>query len=326
MLEGIGLSKTYKVKVKNSIFKHSVKYIEAAKNISMRIGEGEIVGLLGINGAGKTTTIKIMSSLLTPTSGQVLIDGIDISKNLNVARKQINMISGGERNLYWQLTGRENLEYFGSLYYIPKKILNDRIERYIDTFKLEGFIDSPVETYSKGMKQRLQIVRGMINDPTIIFLDEPTIGLDVGVMKEVHEFIKLLKKKGKGILLTTHYMAEVEELCDVIHIMEKGEIIKSGSPRQIIESAIINNKVIVSTSNENILEQQEPTWISAVASTFKCEIQLVGRDIISYLPKAAIPHYIKKLIENGLGIQEIRIENPKLEDAIIMISEDKENG
>lgn len=323
MLEAIKLSKTFKVKKRENIFHSNVQEIEVVSEVSIKIEPGQIIGLVGINGAGKTTTIKMLSSLLMPTKGKILIDGIDGLKNKNILRGKIGLITGGERNLYWQLTGRENLEYFGALYAIPRKILNERIENYIRIFGLESYIDLPVELYSKGMKQRLQIARGIINDPKYIFLDEPTIGLDVEIMKEVHEFIKRLKKEGKGILLTSHYMAEIEELCDEIYIINKGKIICSGSPKEIVELSEINYKIYINVDKKsyvNVLQKSKNFIEEKLESTLILNVN----EITVNLKKEKIPLLIKTLIEYGVAIEEIRIDKPKLEDAIIRITENRE--
>lgn len=324
MLEAINLSKTFKVKIKKNRFSSKVKEVEAVKDVSLKIEAGKIVGLIGANGAGKTTTIKMMTSLLTPTKGKLLIDGVDGLKNKKKLRTEIGLISGGEKNLYWQLTGRENLEYFGALYGIPKAILKERIIKYTKIFELENYIDMPVETYSKGMKQRLQIIRGIINDPTIVFLDEPTIGLDVEVMKEMHAFIRILKKENRGILLTSHYMEEIEELCDEIYIIDRGKIICKGSPKEIIEAAKILCTVYISIDRhfeESVLE----IWKSDIEKEIKCKVMIKENEIKTHIRKEFITSYIKLLSKYEIPIQDIRIESPKLEDAILKIVKERKS-
>lgn len=208
--------------------------VEVVKDVSLKIKEGDIVGLIGINGAGKTTTIKMLTTLLEPTTGELFIDEINAIKHHMKAKNRINIISGGERNLYWRLTAKENLNYFGSLYGLPKAVLDERVDQLLKIFGLEDSSNITVERFSKGMKQRLQIARGLINDPKYIFLDEPTLGLDVIIAKELRHYIKMLaKEKGKGILLTTHYLSEIEELCDYVYIIHEGRIILEGNIEEI---------------------------------------------------------------------------------------------
>ena len=218
---------------KKGVLKKEKIEVEALKGISFDIKKGEIFGLLGQNGAGKTTTIKILTTLLLPTSGKVRVMGFDPVKEERKIRPYINFVFGGERNLYWRLSARDNLSYFADLYKLDKGIKKKRIEEVLELVKLTDRADEKVETYSKGMKQRLQIARGLINDPEIIFLDEPTIGLDPIGAKDLRIIVKNLQAAGKTILLTTHYMYEADELSDRIGIMKKGELITLDTPANI---------------------------------------------------------------------------------------------
>ncbi|WP_352420455.1 ABC transporter ATP-binding protein [Proteiniborus sp.] len=209
------------------------KTIEALRGISFKVNEGEIFGLLGPNGAGKTTTIKVLTTLLAPSSGEAKIFGYDCFGGEKLIRDKINFIFGGERGLYWRLSAYENLQYFGDIYKVPGRILKERIPKLIKLVNLEGREHEKVESFSKGMKQRLQIARGLINDPKILFLDEPTIGLDPIGAKDLRNIILKLKEEGKTILLTTHYMHEADELCDRIALINNGELIDIDTPKQL---------------------------------------------------------------------------------------------
>ncbi len=209
------------------------KSIEALKGVSFNVNNGEIFGLLGPNGAGKTTTIKILTTLLAPTSGEAKVLGHNCFGEEKYIRGSINFIFGGERGLYWRLSAVENLKYFGDLYKIPSNILNNKIKELITLVGLEGRENEKVEGYSKGMKQRLQIARGLINDPKILFLDEPTLGLDPVGAKDLRNIIMQLKNEGKTILLTTHYMYEADELCDRVAIINDGHILALGTPIEL---------------------------------------------------------------------------------------------
>lgn len=209
------------------------KTVDALKGISFAVQEGEIFGLLGPNGAGKTTTIKILTTLLAPTAGEAKVLGYNCFGQEKYIRDKINFIFGGERGLYWRLSAYENLQYFGDIYKVPGKVLKERIPQLIKLVGLEGREHEKVENFSKGMKQRLQIARGLINDPRILFLDEPTIGLDPIGAKDLRDIIIQLKQKGKTILLTTHYMYEADELCDRIALINDGEIIDIGTSKSL---------------------------------------------------------------------------------------------
>lgn len=247
MIQAEHLSKEYILKEKKHLFgKKKERRIPAVRDISLEIPKGKITGVLGINGAGKTTTIRMLASLISPTSGTLTIDGVDAVKNHLWVKERINMISGGERNLYWRLTAEENLRYFGSLYGIGGKELENRISELLNIVGLEEAKDIPVERYSKGMKQRLQIARGLINEPEYLFLDEPTLGLDILIAKEIRELIMALaKKREKGILLTTHYISEAEELCDYIYVLDQGQIIARGTKEELKEIFKVRPRLVV---------------------------------------------------------------------------------
>ncbi len=211
----------------------SRKTVNALKGISFEIKRGEIFGLLGPNGAGKTTTIKILTTLLAPTSGQSKVLGFDTFGEEKKIRPHINFIFGGESGVYRRLTGRENLNYFANLYNLDKDTRLERREELLRFVGLSEYADKKVETYSKGMIQRLQIARGLINEPDILFLDEPTIGLDPVGARELRSLIKKLSEQDKTILLTTHYMQEADELCDRIAVINHGNLIALDTPEKL---------------------------------------------------------------------------------------------
>ncbi len=317
------LKKTYIVKVKQGKrFLREKQEIEAVRDISLRIEKGKIVGLLGINGAGKTTTIKMLTTLLSPTEGRYFLDDIDAVKNPVEIKKRINMIAGGERMIYWRLTAYENLWYYGQIYNVPNNVLRERIDELLKLVGLENKRDVPVETFSKGMKQRLQIARGLINDPQYLFLDEPTIGLDAVVSKELRAHIKhLAREQNKGILITSHYMGEIEELCDYVYIMSDGVLIKKGTVRELTTETF-NRKNYVLKLNKHSSEITECICdkLKAVDSTVELRdendaIYINSRENISMELSWACT-------EAGLYIREMYEKEPLLEDAIIRLSKE----
>ena len=218
---------------KKSLFRRENKPVKAVDGISFNVKKGEIFGLLGQNGAGKTTTIKMLTTLLAPTSGSCEVLGHKTFGEEKHIRPHINFIFGGEMGVYRRLSARDNLRYFSNLYMIPKKMRDEKIEKILKLVDLEDRADDLAETYSKGMIQRLQIARGLINDPEIIFMDEPTVGLDPVGARTLREIIRKLKSEGKTVLLTTHNLSEVEELCDRLVIMNKGKIVAEGTPKEV---------------------------------------------------------------------------------------------
>ncbi|MES5957384.1 ABC transporter ATP-binding protein [Bacillus fungorum] len=230
IIEVKNLKRVYTTKVKKTR-----QVINALNGISFNVKKGDIFGLLGPNGAGKSTTIKILTTMLSPTEGEVSILGLDIEKGVKEIRRNINFVFGGERGVYGQLTAKEYLNYFALLYKLPRDEKKERIQYLLGLVGLTDNKDQKIHTFSKGMKQRLHIARSLINRPQIIFLDEPTIGLDPPVANKIKGIIKYLSQKGVTIILTTHYMKEAEDLCTNLAFINKGEITLSGSPLEIKE-------------------------------------------------------------------------------------------
>ncbi|MCL1978664.1 MAG: ATP-binding cassette domain-containing protein, partial [Methanomassiliicoccaceae archaeon] len=240
----------------------------AVDGISFKVKSGEIYGILGPNGAGKTTTIKMLSTLLIPTSGLATVLGQDVcdERNIRALRKRINMVSGGERGLYYRLSGRQNLEFFADLYGIPKKEQKALIEGLLSLVELEESADIKIEDYSRGMKQRIHIARSLINSPEILFLDEPTIGLDPEISKGIRSLIRKLSDGGTTVILTTHYMFEAEELCDNMIILSHGRVVGRGTVEEIKNS-------ISGVSSMRIITEKDPAEIAAaMVSQNKMEV------------------------------------------------------
>ncbi len=212
------------------VIKRSVKEIVAVDDVSFAVKEGELFGLLGPNGAGKTTTVKMLTTLLIPTSGAATVGGFDVVRQANEVRRRIGFIFGGERGLYWRLSGNDNLRYFASLYHVEPEVSKKRIPFLLELVGLQGRGDEKVGGYSRGMKQRLHVARTLLHDPAILFLDEPTIGLDPVGGREFRQVILNLQSEKKTILLTTHYMFEADSLCDRIAVVNNGRLIALDTP------------------------------------------------------------------------------------------------
>jgi ABC-2 type transport system ATP-binding protein len=198
---------------------------EALKGVDLTVERGAIFGLLGPNGAGKTTLTKILSTLLLPTSGTALVLGHDVTRETDWLRPRMGLVLGGERGLYNRISGRDNLRYFADLYGVPMAEREPRIRELLERVDLTNAADRRVEEYSRGMKQKLHIARGILHRPEILFLDEPTIGLDPKSARETRKLIRSLVTDGVTIFLTTHYMFEAEELCPKLAILSKGRIV-----------------------------------------------------------------------------------------------------
>ncbi len=212
------------------VVRRKTKEIIALDGVSLEVQPGELFGLLGPNGAGKTTITKILATILLPTSGGATVLGHDVVKDTGRLRPRIGIVFGGERGLYWRLSGRDNIQYFSDLYKIPSEISDKRIPELMELVGLRDRGDERVEGYSRGMKQRLHIARGLVNDPEVVFLDEPTLGLDPVAARELRQVIKGLKDSGKTVFLTSHYMFEIDALCDRVAVLSKGKILTVDTP------------------------------------------------------------------------------------------------
>ncbi|MBU3196561.1 ABC transporter ATP-binding protein [Clostridium algidicarnis] len=215
MVEVIGLSKQF-------------KSVKAVDDISFKVSQGEIVGLLGENGAGKTTTLRMLATMLKPTSGTVRINNYDVVNDAHMVRGEIGILFGGEVGLYDRLTARENIKYFAQLNGVSNQKAEEQINKLVKAFNMEEYIDRRVGKFSRGMKQKVAIARSIVHDPKIMLFDEPTAGLDISASKIIHDFILHCKEENKAIVFSSHMMNEVEKLCDRVVIINKGKIVEDG--------------------------------------------------------------------------------------------------
>jgi sodium transport system ATP-binding protein len=212
----------------------------ALEDVSFEVKEGELFGLLGENGAGKTTMLRILSTIMTPTSGTAKVLNYDIVKNPQEVRSSIGILFGGETGLYERLTARENIKYYGELNDMPSSDIDKRIDELVKIFGMQEYIDKKVAGFSKGMKQKVSFARSIVHSPKVMLLDEPTSGLDVTAIMEVHNFIKECKNQGKTVIFSSHTMSEVEELCDRIAILHKGKIMDVGTQDELKKKYNVN--------------------------------------------------------------------------------------
>ena len=216
--------------------------VVALDNVDLEVRRGEIFGLLGPNGAGKTTLAKILSTILLPSSGKATVLGLDVAKNPRDIRKRINLVSGGETPGYGSISVKENLWFFSQLYGLPSDLAHERIDKLAHDLELTEYLSTRMHKLSTGYKQRMNLVRGFINSPDVLFLDEPTLGLDVLSALNLRTVIKswIEEHPEKTILLTTHYMAEADVLCDRIAMINHGKILALDTPKGL-RSIVINN-------------------------------------------------------------------------------------
>ena len=221
------------------------KSVEALAGLSFRVGQGTVFGLLGQNGAGKTTTLKILSTLLLPSGGGATVLGLDVTKDAQQIRSKVSIMFGGERGLYGRLTGAENLAMFYNLHALPAADRVARIAQLAAEVDLSNTVlDRPVMTYSRGMRQKLHLARTLLNDPALIFLDEPTIGLDAEAAERFRVMVRDLRDQGRTIVLTSHYMRDIEELCDHVVILKDGAAVLDTLYPDLYRKKIANRQLI----------------------------------------------------------------------------------
>jgi ABC-2 type transport system ATP-binding protein len=223
------------IKIESLSKKYKDAEMYSLNNVSLEINEGQIFGLLGPNGAGKTTLISMLCGLIKPTSGHFTIDGLDYQHHASKIKKIIGVVPQ-EYALYPTLTARENLHYFGSMYGLKGADLKDKVIETLDLLGLLKFADKQVQTFSGGMKRRVNLIAGILHNPKVLFLDEPTVGVDVQSRNAIIDYLKALNQNGTTIIYTSHHLAEAEDFCDTIAILDQGRIYAKGTPKTLINS------------------------------------------------------------------------------------------
>ncbi|MEM2943918.1 MAG: ABC transporter ATP-binding protein [Methanomassiliicoccales archaeon] len=293
--------------------------IIALDKIDLEVREGELFGLLGPNGAGKTTLIKILATLLLPTSGKAFVLGHDVDKEADEIRRRINMVSGGEVSGYGLLTVKENLWMFSQFYGVPGNIARKRIDKLLDAFSLAEKANAKVRTISTGQRQRMNVARGFVTDPDLIFLDEPTLGLDVNSSRTIREYIRKWVKgqRGKTALITTHYMMEAEELCDRVAIIDRGRILACDTPinlkKQIYKDAVFTVELANVIDFESIKNVNGVRGVSGEVVENHQRVKVVAED------EGVLAEVIQRLAENGARVLSFQKTEPTLEDVFIRL-------
>jgi len=302
----------------SGILHQKKKETVAVDHIDLEVRRGELFGLLGPNGAGKTTTIKVLTTLLLPTEGSVKILGYDVVKQSMEVRKRIGLILGGERGLYYRITARQNLRYFADIYGVPIGIRDKRVAEVLEKVDLTDKADTRVEDYSRGMKQRLHIAKGIVHDPELIFMDELTIGLDPQAARDARDMAKTLVTEGKTILLTTHYMYEADELCDRIVVIAKGKIVAMNTP-EALKSLVRDTSVIevegFGITNDDLESLKGLDGVRTVSANM-CEDKQTFRIQVGE-PAGMLPK-VTHLLEDRKVIG-MRVKEPTLEDAYLWL-------
>jgi ABC-2 type transport system ATP-binding protein len=275
-IEAVGLGRTYRTGT--GILRRRVVEVEAVRGVSFSVGAGELYGLLGPNGAGKTTTIKMLTTLLVPTLGTARVLGHDVVTAVSRVRASIGYVFGGDRGLYDRLSALDNLRYFAELYGVEPRDQRRRIATVLELVDLADRAQDRVEGYSRGMRQRLHIARGLLHDPPVLFLDEPTIGVDPVAARDLRATVAGLTRAGKAVLLTTHYMFEADALCDRIGVIAKGRLLAEGSPAEL--KARVADRIVVEieaygVTGEAVEELRRVPGVAAVSVDERDQTQVV---------------------------------------------------
>ena len=313
-----GLKRVYQTKT--GTIRRKTKEVAAVDGIDFGVARGELFGLLGPNGAGKTTTVKMLTTVLTPTAGQARVLGYDVVREADEIRPRIGFIFGGERGLYWRLSGHDNLVYFANLYHVAPDVQKRRIPYLLELVGLSGRGDEKVQGYSRGMKQRLHIARALLHDPEVLFLDEPTMGLDPVGARELRSAIRDMLAENKTILLTTHYMFEADALCQRVAVINHGKIVALDAPaelkRHVQDLSVVEVEVfgIPSEAVEHVRALNDVDMVSVNSRDQKQVLRIQSGN-----GSGVVAPVVSTLEELGLRVGNVVVREPTLEDAYVRL-------
>jgi ABC-2 type transport system ATP-binding protein len=330
-IETEGLGRVYKLRENKK--KDQPKELVALSGVNLQVRRGELFGLLGPNGAGKTTLIKILTTLLAPSNGWARVAGYDVLRETNKVRPRINMVSGGESSGYGLLTVRENLWMFSQFYGIPSAQAYRRIDSLLDTFGLADRARTKSSDLSTGLRQKMNIIRGLMTDPDVLFLDEPTLGLDVGASRDVRAYVRrwVSEDSSRTLLLTTHYMVEADELCDRVAIINKGRVLACDKPavlkHQLQKDAIFNLDI----SPLNGLGTAPFEVLPGVRKVLHTQVDGSSQVQFFLEEEAALAGVVETLTRNDVRILNLQKREPTLEDVFVTLvgrkmSDEEQNG
>jgi ABC-2 type transport system ATP-binding protein len=286
--------------------------LTAVDGVNIKVGQGEIFGLLGPNGAGKSTIISMLCTIMKPTSGTASVNGYDIIKQPSLVRKSIGIVFQ-DPSVDDRLTGRENLEMHADLYGVPESEKNSQIKKVLELVELSDRSNDFVRNYSSGMRRRLEIARSLVHTPRVLFLDEPTIGLDPQSRDHIWSYIReLLKREEITIILTTHYMEEADKLCDRVAIIDHGDIVALDTPGNLKEK--LGGETITVRTENNPLYLEKIKEASIVKS-----VVIAGDEVKMTVDNAhkILSHTVDIALKNGIAIESISLQEPQLDDVFL---------
>lgn len=314
VIEVTDLRRTYKAKT--GIRRRSTKDVEAVRGISFAVERGELFGLLGPNGAGKTTTIKMLITLLLPTGGSIRVLGFDVIAQPREVRSRIGYVFGGDRGLYERLSGLDNLRYFAQLYGVPAHEQMGRIGELLEMVGLSGRERERVEGYSRGMRQRFHIARGLLHKPEVLFLDEPSIGIDPVGARELRDTVAALASHGTTVMLTTHYMFEADSLCDRIAVIAGGRIVAHGTPAELKARVADGNVVeveVFGSAEDRLAAVRTLPGVSSALVEERDQAQVL---VVRSGPGVDVTAHLLGCL-TGIPLGRVAMREPTLEDAYV---------
>ncbi|MGH9189556.1 MAG: ATP-binding cassette domain-containing protein [Acidimicrobiales bacterium] len=285
--------------------------VTALSDVSLDVAVGEVHGLLGPNGAGKTTLVKILSTVLLPTAGTARVMGHDVVEATASVRPLIGIVLGGDRGLYGRLTARQNLHYWAALYKLAPAEGRERAARLLDRVGLADRADDRVQTYSRGMRQRLHLARGLIHEPAVVFLDEPSTGMDPLAAREFRQIVRQLRSEGRTVFLTTHDMAEAEAVCDRVTLIDRGRLLATESPAGLSKLMSSHERVECEGAESDVLEV-----VSAMAGVTSV-IVAGGSARIELGSEGAVGVVMRHLVD--AGVTSLRVTRPSLEEVYLQL-------
>jgi ABC-2 type transport system ATP-binding protein len=287
---------------------------EALRGVTLQVQRGAIVGLLGPNGAGKTTFLSILATLLTPDRGTARVLGMDVVRDSMALRRRLNMASG-RPSFLWSLRVSEIVAFYGRLYGLSGATLRARVDRLIEEYELTPYRRVPYSELSTGLKQRVALAKSLVNDPELLFLDEPTLGLDPDVSVRVRAHVAALRReRGMTIVLTTHYMREAEELCDEVAFIKAGRILAVGTPDELKRRIGLGDVIALR------LEPVAPAWLAEAPGVLRCATADGWTKCTVDDAEKRLPDLLRQLFAEGVTVRNVRVREPELEEVFVELA------
>jgi len=287
---------------------------DALRGVTLQVPRGAIVGLLGPNGAGKTTLLSILATLLTPDRGTARVLGLDVVRDSMALRRRLNMASG-RPSFLWSLRVSEIIAFYGRLYGLSGVALRVRVDKLIEQYELKPYRRVPYSELSTGLKQRVALAKSLVNDPELLFLDEPTLGLDPDVSVRVRAHIAALRReRGMTIVLTTHYMREAEELCDEVAFIKAGRILDAGTPEALKRRIGLGDVIALR------LEPAPPAWLGEAPGVLRCATADGWTKCTVDDAEKRLPDLLRQLFADGVTVRNVRVREPELEEVFVELA------